>query len=67
MDLESRGTVDNRSENKGADQLWSYCTADLRLCFRIGKKPGFLVMMLNNISVFKHFMICNKSKKFSKD
>ena len=29
-------------ENKGADQLCSYCTADLRLCFRIGKKQcGF--------------------------
>ena len=25
-------------ENKGADQLRSYCEADLRLCFRIGKK-----------------------------
>ena len=25
------------SENKSADQLCSYCTADLRLCFRIGK------------------------------
>ena len=25
------------SENKGADQLCSYCTADLRLCFRMGK------------------------------
>ena len=25
------------SENKGTDQLCSYCTADLRLCFRIGK------------------------------
>ena len=25
------------SENKGADQLCSYCTADLRLCFRICK------------------------------
>ena len=24
-------------ENKGADQLCSYCTADLRLCFRICK------------------------------
>ena len=23
------------SENKGADQLRSYCEADLRLCFRI--------------------------------
>ena len=28
------------SENKGTDQLCSYgCTADLRLCFRIGKTP----------------------------
>ena len=25
------------SENKGADQLCSFCTADLRLCFRVGK------------------------------
>ena len=30
------------SENKGADQLCSDCTADLRLCFRIGKNPVFL-------------------------
>ena len=30
------------SKNKGADQLCSYCTADLRLCFRIGKNPVFL-------------------------
>ena len=28
-------------ENKGADQLRSYCAADLRLCFRICKKPFF--------------------------
>ena len=27
------------SENKGADQLRSYCEADLRLCFRIGNDP----------------------------
>ena len=26
------------SENKGADQLRGYREADLRLCFRIGKK-----------------------------
>ena len=25
------------SENKGADQLLSYCEADLGLCFRIGR------------------------------
>ena len=31
------------SENKGVDQLrsYSYCAADLRLCFRICKKPVF--------------------------
>ena len=29
------------SENKGADQLRGYRTADLRLCFRICKKPVF--------------------------
>ena len=30
------------SENKGADQLCSYCTADLRLSFHIGNNPVFL-------------------------
>ena len=29
------------SENKGADQLRDYREADLRLCFRICKKPVF--------------------------
>ena len=29
------------SENKGADQLRGYSTADLRLCFHICKKPVF--------------------------
>ena len=29
------------SENKGADQLRSYCEADLRLCFLIGNYPVF--------------------------
>ena len=29
------------SENKGTDQLRSYCAADLRLCFRICKRPVF--------------------------
>ena len=29
------------SENKGADQLRSYCEADLRLCFHIGKNLVF--------------------------
>ena len=35
-------------ENKGADQLCSYCTADLRLCFRIGKNPAFSRCGSNN-------------------
>ena len=30
-----------RSENKGADQLCSYCTADLCLCYRIDKNQVF--------------------------
>ena len=29
------------SENKGTDQLHSYCAADLSLCLRICKKPVF--------------------------
>ena len=29
------------SENKGADQLCSYCTADLLLCFRLVKHLVF--------------------------
>ena len=29
------------SENKGADQLRSYCAADLPLCYHIYKKPVF--------------------------
>ena len=38
LDLISRGSVTVYypcSENKGADQLPSYCKADLHLCFRI--------------------------------
>ena len=34
------------SENKGADQLCGYREADLRLCFRIYKKAGFLATRL---------------------
>ena len=30
-----------RSENKGADQLRSYCQANLRLCFHLGKNLVF--------------------------
>ena len=35
------------SENKGTDQLRSYCAADLHLYFRICKKTGFLMTWLN--------------------
>ena len=35
MDLESEELYYPCSENKGADQLRSYCEADLRLCFRL--------------------------------
>ena len=38
---EEEGLFYPSSENKDADQLCSYCTADLRLCVRIGKSPVF--------------------------
>ena len=43
LDLGRRGTLLYYpcSENKGADQLSSYCKADLRLCFRMGNNPVF--------------------------
>ena len=34
------------SENKGADQLRGYREADLRLCFRICKKPVFITRLV---------------------
>ena len=36
------------SENKGADQLRSYCAADLRLSFRIGKKSVLITRLKCN-------------------
>ena len=38
------------SKNKGADQLCSYCRADLRLCFLQWQKSGFLVYMYFQMS-----------------
>ena len=35
LDLKRRGIVLLCSENEGADQLRSYCEADLRLCLRL--------------------------------
>ena len=40
-DLDRSGVALCMPENKGADQLHNYCAADLRLCFRICKKPFF--------------------------
>ena len=49
------------SENKDADQLCSYNTADLHLCFRICKKAGFLMMRLNvYIKQLKNAIQCLK-------
>ena len=42
LDYDGRGTI-LCSENKEADQLSSYCAADLHLCFRICKKLVFLL------------------------
>ena len=39
--LEVEGLYYPCSENKGADQLRGYREVDLRLCFRICKKPVF--------------------------
>ena len=38
-------------DNKGADQLRGYREADLRLCFRICKKPVFSRRFLTDIAV----------------
>ena len=40
------------SENKGANQLRGYREADLRLCFRICKKPVFSRRGSNNVLFF---------------
>ena len=39
--MEVEGLYHPYSENKGTDQLRGYREADLRLCFRICKKPFF--------------------------
>ena len=53
------------SENKGADQLWSYCEADLHLCFRItAETQSGLPFVLHlrqksNLFVFSFFLVYN--------
>ena len=49
------------SENKGADQLRGYCEADLRLCFRICKKPVFSWRGSNHCH-YKEFKICKNAE-----
>ena len=41
------------SENKGADQLRGYREADVRLCFRICKKPVFSRCGSNNVALVR--------------
>ena len=43
------------SENKGANQMFSYYSADLWLCFHICKHPVFLIMQVkgNDIYILK--------------
>ena len=53
------------SENKGADQLHGYREADLRLCFRICKKPVF---SRRGSTVSLYFLKSNRERKsFSKN
>ena len=52
------------SENEDADQLRSYCEADLRLCFRIGKIPvvslriSFSFFLMNHFKFYSSRKIC---------
>ena len=49
------------SENKGADQLRSYCEADLRLCFRLCRLlvfPWGGSLETGSLSVQKLYRVC---------
>ena len=51
-------------KNKGADQLCSYCTADLCLCFRIGKNLVFSWCSSNGnfrVTLLYAFTFCSHS------
>ena len=56
------------SENKGADQLrsCSYCEADLRLCFRIGKNPVFLCRGSYDVQFPLSFLFSRETTSFLK-
>ena len=56
------------SENKGADQLRSYCAADLRLCFHICKKKNgfhneayYIIVKLGFTRVYMFSYFCSKT------
>ena len=51
------------SENKGADQLRSYCEADLRLCFRLCRLLVFPCGGSNVINGFLTHVFSVKMKK----
>ena len=65
LDLGRRGIVlyVTCSKNKGANQLLSYCEADLRLCFRIGKIPVFSWRGSYDLAVLSELIIhkCNRN------
>ena len=48
------------SENKGADQLRSYCEADLRLCFRICRLLVFPCGGSDGMNVLRTVTLCLK-------
>ena len=52
------------SENKGADQLCSYCTADLHLCFRIGKNLVLFVVFVSFYLFFSFTSALITAKKY---
>ena len=48
-----QGSYYTYSENKGADQLRSYCSTDMRLCFRICKKSVFSQQGSHDNSIYQ--------------
>ena len=52
------------SENKGADQLRGYREADLRLCFRICIKSGFLLTRLKYNWLISNVQLSGKLRIF---
>ena len=54
------------SENKGTDQLRCYREADLRLCFRICKKPVFSRRGSNYLAIKVEDRIANSAEVYHK-